>query len=69
MYKHVEDGEHGLPALIHPWRIFGVGVHAASDRDWYLLPRDTVDEGGVTVVQSSYVGGLSANTYSGTAYH
>ena len=69
MYKHVEDSEHGLPALLHPCRIFGVGVHTASYRDWSLLPRETADEGGVTVVQSRYVGGLSDNTYSGTAQH
>ena len=52
LYKYVEDGEHGLPALLHTWRIFGVGVHAESDRDWYLLPREIAEEDGVPVVQS-----------------
>ena len=67
LYKHAEDGEHGLPALLHPWRSFGVGVHAASDRDSSLLPRETVEENGVPVVKSRSGGGVSANTYSSTA--
>ena len=60
-----KEGEHGILALLHPWRIFGVGVHAVSDRDWYLLPRETAQECGVPVVQSRSGGGVSAIIYSG----
>ena len=67
MYKHAEDGEHGLMSLLHPWNIFRVGVHAESDRDWSLIPRETSEEGGLPVVKSRSGGGLSPRTYSGTA--
>ena len=47
LYKRTENGDHGLPDLLHLWWIFGVGVHVVSDGSWYLLPRDTESKGGV----------------------
>ena len=67
MWKHAEDGDHVLPALLHPRRFIRVGIHAANDRYWSLPPRENAEEGGVTVVQSRYGGGVSANKYSGTS--
>ena len=68
LYKHVEDSEHGLLSLLHPWRIFGVGVHMASDRDWSVLQRETAEEGVLPVVKSRSGGGVYANTYSSTSH-
>ena len=64
----MEDSYHGLLSLLNPWRIFGVGVHMASDRDWSVLPRETAKDGVLIVVQRRSGGGISANTYSGTAH-
>ena len=67
-YKRAEDGDHGMRELFHPWRVVGVGVHAASDGDQSLLLIDTVAEGGVTGVRSGNGGRVYANKYSGKAH-
>ena len=62
----MEDSDHGLPDLLHPCRIFGVGLHAESDRVQHLIPREISAEGGVTGVRGEAGDGVLDDTSSGT---
>ena len=63
----MEDSDHGLLALLHPWHIFGVIVHAASDGGRPFVPIETVVS--VTVIRVWCVssGGVFDDTPPGAA--
>ena len=56
--KHVEYGEHGIPALPHTWCIFGGGVLATCERDRLIIPRAAVVLCEVPEVWYGSVGGF-----------
>ena len=66
-HKLAEDSEHGLPALLHPWQIVRVGVHAESEGDRPLITRETVAGVRVIGVRRGSVSGFLDEIYPGVA--
>ena len=63
----MEDGEHGLPAMLHPWWVVRVGLHVTFDGGRTLAPRAAAEAGSITRVLCGSDDGIPYGVLTGAA--